>query len=133
MLAIRMFLLIALFVPLLVVCVNLFALLRGRALESAGGRTVGVCVEHFWPAGGYVGAVVRYSPTGDAEFLVRSSKYATAPCEVDDEVEVYYDRRKPGRAMISFEAERRIGYDTLITSAMGVLVVGAILGLVATG
>lgn len=133
MLAVRMFLVIFLVAPLIVVCTNLFALVRGRALEFSGGRTRGVCVEHFWPAGGYVGVGVRYSPTVDSEFLVRSSKYQTAPLEVGDEVEVYYDKRRPGRALISFEAERRIGYDTLITSVMGVLVVGAVLGLVATG
>ncbi|CAM5705640.1 hypothetical protein SVIOM342S_04627 [Streptomyces violaceorubidus] len=33
------------------------ALRKAKRLESAGTRVEGECISHYWPSGGYVGAV----------------------------------------------------------------------------
>ena len=118
---VRIFLGIFLFASSVVISTNIYALLRARRLEATGGRVEGVCISHYWPSGGYVGIVVEFSmPTGE-KISVKSSRYQTAPVEVGSPVTVFFDEGKPGRSLIGFEAEKRIGYDTLIVLLMVVV------------
>ncbi|MEE1803825.1 hypothetical protein PUR57_35025 [Streptomyces sp. JV176] len=102
--------------PVVVVFVNLYALRKGRGLERSGRRVEGECVNHYWPAGGYVGVICEYSAGDGMRASVKSSKYTVAPVEVGDVVEILYDPQNSRRAMLSFEAANRVGYDTLILS-----------------
>ncbi|RSN54788.1 hypothetical protein DMH12_16310 [Streptomyces sp. WAC 04229] len=113
----------------LVLGTNLYALRKAGRLESAGTRVEGECVSHYWPSGGYVGAVCTYSAGAGQELTVRSSRYSVPPVEVGDVVEVVHEPGRPERAMLLFEATRRVGYDTALTAVMGALWVAAVTGL----
>ncbi|MFI6699341.1 DUF3592 domain-containing protein [Streptomyces sp. NPDC050509] len=102
--------------PLVVVFVNLYALRKGRRLEQSGRRVKGECVNHYWPAGGYIGVICEYSTEGGERASVKSSKYTVAPVEVGHSVEILHDPQNPNHAMLAFEAVNRVGYDTLIFS-----------------
>ncbi|MFE5395311.1 DUF3592 domain-containing protein [Streptomyces sp. NPDC056568] len=132
MLAIGIFLAVMVCGSSLVLGTNLYALRRARRLESAGTRVEGECVSHYWPSGGYVGAVCTYSGGAGQELTVRSSRYSVPPVEVGDAVEVVHEPGRPERAMLLFEATRRVGYDTALTAVMGAMWVAALTGLLFT-
>lgn len=129
---IQLFLSIFLLSAAFMFLVNLLALRRGVALERRGERAAGECVEHFWPAGGYVGIVVRFRDGDGEERTVKSSKYRTPPLDVGEAATVFYEPGGRGRAMISFEAERRVGFDVFMCCFMGALALGSLVGIVAT-
>lgn len=116
--AVRIFLGIFLFAACVVISTNIYALVRARRLEADGGRVEGVCAAHYWPSGGYVGIIVEFSTPAGERISVKSSKYQTAPVEVDSPVTVFLDEGNPSRSLIGFEAEKRVGYDALIMSLM---------------
>ncbi|MFE6701260.1 DUF3592 domain-containing protein [Streptomyces sp. NPDC057718] len=132
MLAVRIILSVLLFASSLVLLTNLHALRRARALESRGARATGQCVDHFWPSGGYVGAICVYAVEPGEEMRVRSSRYTTAPVEIGEEVEVLYRPGDPKSSMLAFEAKNRTGFDIALSSVMAVLWAGAIVGLALT-
>ncbi|MEU0445389.1 DUF3592 domain-containing protein [Streptomyces tendae] len=132
MLAIRMILVVMVCGSALVLCTNLYALRKAKRLESAGTRVEGECVSHYWPSGGYVGAVCTYSAGAGQELTVRSSRYSVPPVEVGDVVEIVHDPGRPERALLLFEATRRVGYDTALTAVMGAMWAAAVTGLLLT-
>ncbi|GGZ13390.1 hypothetical protein CP967_13540 [Streptomyces nitrosporeus] len=132
MLAVRIFLVVMVCATSLVLVTNLYALRKARRLESTGARVEGECVNHYWPSGGYVGAICTYSAGGREDLSVRSSRYSVAPVEIGDLVEVTYDRKNPERSMLSFEVGNRVGYDTALTVVMGTLWAGAVVGIFLT-
>ncbi|MEI7034155.1 DUF3592 domain-containing protein [Streptomyces pratensis] len=131
LLAVRIILFVLLFSSFLVLVTNLYALRKAKRLESEGVKGSGECVNHYWPQGGYVGVICAYSAGGD-EYTVRSSRYSTAPAEIGDPVEVIYRPSDPGRSMLAFEVQSRVGFDVALSSVMGVLGVGALVGLLLT-
>jgi len=131
-LAVRIFLFVMVCALSLVLITNLHALRKAKRLESTGMRVEGECVDHYWPSGGYVGVVCAYS-TGDRNDLaVRSSRYSVAPVEIGDVVEVTYDPRDPERSMLSFEVDKRVGFDTGLSVAVGTLGAAAVAGILLT-
>ncbi|MER7051944.1 MULTISPECIES: DUF3592 domain-containing protein [unclassified Streptomyces] len=132
MLAVRIFLVVMVCASSLVLSTNLYALRKAKRLESAGIRVEGECVSHYWPSGGYVGAVCAYSGEAGQDLTVRSSRYSVAPVEIGDAVAVVHEPGRPERAMLLFEASGRVGYDTALSAVMGALWAAALVGLLFT-
>ncbi|MFB4422576.1 DUF3592 domain-containing protein [Streptomyces sp. QL37] len=132
MLAVRILLILMTCATSLVLATNLYALRKARRLESTGVRVEGECVNHYWPSGGYVGAICTYPAGGAEDLSVRSSRYSVAPVDIGDVVEVIHDRKNPEHSMLSFEVGSRVGYDTALTVVMGTLWAAAAVGAVLT-
>ncbi len=132
MLAVRIFLSVLFCASSLVLLTQLHALRKARALESGGVVVTGECVNHYWPQGGYVGAICVYAAGSDEEMTVRSSRYSTAPVEIGEAVEVLYRPADPKHSMLAFEVRSRVGFDAALSSVMGVLSTGAVVGIVLT-
>ncbi|MFD9292876.1 DUF3592 domain-containing protein [Streptomyces sp. NPDC060030] len=131
-LAIRIFLFVMVCASSLVLITNLYALRKAKRLESSGMRVEGECVGHYWPSGGYVGVVCAYSTRDRSDLSVRSSRYSVAPVEIGDVVEVVYDPQSPERSMLSFEVDKRVGFDTGLSVVVGTLAAAAMAGIVLT-
>jgi hypothetical protein len=117
---------------LLPISANLYALWRARRLESSGRRAEGECVNHYWPSGGYVGAVCEYLTESGEKASIKSDRYSVAPVEIGDAVEVLYDPQKHSRAKLAFEVENRVGFDLAFCSVIAVVFMACVVGLIFT-